>query len=176
MGPQASATSEFHFYGGGWGHGVGMSQYGAYGMAVAGAGYTDILGQYYTGTSVQTISSPTKIRVGLVQSRTSSRLQAIGGPITLRLDSHSGTLVATIPSGQTWTIQYRHDGHYWVRRQSGTYVGGHGWGSEAHNLYALYAGATIVKVLDTGYRYDLGQIEFNIYRPCGSGHARTAAA
>src|SRR6476660_4459360 len=48
----ASATSEFHFYGGGWGHGVGMSQYGAYGMAAAGASYTDILAQYYTGTAV----------------------------------------------------------------------------------------------------------------------------
>jgi SpoIID/LytB domain protein len=162
----ASATSEFHFYGGGWGHGVGMSQYGAYGMAAAGASYTDILSQYYTGTAVQTIDSPTKIRVGLTQSRTSSRLQAIGGAVALRLDSHSGTLVATIPSGQTWTIVYRTDGEYWVRRQSGTFVGGHGWGDEAHNLYALWSSGTIVKVLDTGYRYNLGQIEFNIYRPC----------
>src|SRR5262249_394888 len=85
-----SATSEFRSYGGGWGHGVGMSQYGAYGMAAAGASYTDILAQYYTGTAVQTVASPTKIRVGLTQSRTSSRLQAIGGAVALRLDSHSG--------------------------------------------------------------------------------------
>ena len=51
----AGATSTFTFYGGGWGHGIGMSQYGAYGMASNGASYTGILAQYYTGTAVQTI-------------------------------------------------------------------------------------------------------------------------
>jgi stage II sporulation protein D len=169
VGSPASAASEFRFYGGGWGHGVGMSQYGAYGMAIAGAGYTDILGQYYTGTSVETIASPTKIRVGLLQSQTATRLEAIGGSLPLRLDSQTGTLVATIPRGQIWTIQFRHDGHYWIRRQTGTYVGGRGWGSPTHNLYAYYSKAgTIVRVLETGHRYDLGQFEFNIYRPCDS--------
>ena len=37
------------FEGGGWGHGVGMCQTGAYGMAGRGLGYRDILGHYYTG-------------------------------------------------------------------------------------------------------------------------------
>ena len=36
--------------GAGWGHGVGMSQYGARGMALHGAGYGAILGHFYTGT------------------------------------------------------------------------------------------------------------------------------
>jgi SpoIID/LytB domain protein len=165
----ASAAAEFHFYGGGWGHGVGMSQYGAYGMAVAGSSYTQILGRYYAGTTEQTIATPANIRVGLVQWQTDVRLQAIGGSISLRLNGPTGAVVASIPSGQTWTIQFRGDGRYWVRRASGTFVGGHGWGSTAHNLYAFYAKAgTIVKVLDTGHRYDLGQFEFNIYRPCGT--------
>lgn len=37
------------FYGQGWGHGVGMCQVGAYGMAVDGADYGEILKHYYTG-------------------------------------------------------------------------------------------------------------------------------
>ena len=38
------------FSGRGWGHGVGLCQVGAYGMAVRGHGYRDILAHYYTGT------------------------------------------------------------------------------------------------------------------------------
>jgi stage II sporulation protein D len=36
--------------GAGWGHGVGMSQYGAHGYAQNGWGYRDILAHYYQGT------------------------------------------------------------------------------------------------------------------------------
>jgi SpoIID/LytB domain protein len=42
----------FVFSGRGYGHGVGMSQYGAYGMANAGRSYGDILRHYYTGTEI----------------------------------------------------------------------------------------------------------------------------
>ena len=37
------------FFGRGWGHGVGMCQVGAYGMALAGARYDEILKKYYAG-------------------------------------------------------------------------------------------------------------------------------
>ena len=37
------------FFGRGWGHGVGMCQVGAYGMALKGANYVEILKKYYTG-------------------------------------------------------------------------------------------------------------------------------
>jgi len=39
--------------GNGYGHGVGMSQYGAYGMASQGYNYQDILKYYYTGVTLQ---------------------------------------------------------------------------------------------------------------------------
>jgi len=42
----------FIFSGEGWGHGVGMSQYGAKGMAEAGLSYKDILTHYFTGTHI----------------------------------------------------------------------------------------------------------------------------
>jgi stage II sporulation protein D len=41
------------FYGRGWGHGVGMCQVGAYGMALEGATYEQILKKYYTGIELQ---------------------------------------------------------------------------------------------------------------------------
>ena len=44
---------KFVFYGKGNGHGVGMSQYGAKGMAEAGYNYIDILKHYYTGITVE---------------------------------------------------------------------------------------------------------------------------
>ncbi len=40
-------------YGGGWGHGVGMSQTGAVGMAEKGATYEEILAHYYQGSTVE---------------------------------------------------------------------------------------------------------------------------
>lgn len=41
------------FYGSGWGHGVGMCQVGAYGMALDGASYEEILKKYYTGIELE---------------------------------------------------------------------------------------------------------------------------
>ena len=44
---------------GGWGHGVGMSQWGAFGQAKAGRDYRTILGHYYRGTQIG--AAPTSI-------------------------------------------------------------------------------------------------------------------
>jgi stage II sporulation protein D len=41
------------FYGQGWGHGVGMCQVGAYGMALDGATFDQILKKYYTGIDLK---------------------------------------------------------------------------------------------------------------------------
>ena len=42
----------FVFTGRGWGHGVGMCQTGAYGLAREGYSYTAILQKYYTGVKL----------------------------------------------------------------------------------------------------------------------------
>ena len=49
-------TISFHIYGGGYGHGVGMSQNGAQGMAKAGKSYEQILGFFYEGTELREVS------------------------------------------------------------------------------------------------------------------------
>ncbi len=47
-GDKTTATKTFQVQGRGFGHGLGMSQYGAYAMAAQGATYQDILRHYYT--------------------------------------------------------------------------------------------------------------------------------
>ncbi len=46
-------TDKFTFDVGGWGHGVGLSQYGAYIMEKNGKDYEDILLHYYSGVSIK---------------------------------------------------------------------------------------------------------------------------
>src|SRR3954469_13556181 len=64
----AGAAERWSMRGAGWGHGIGMSQYGAYGYAKHGTGYRDILGHYYTDTSVQQRAGAT-VRVLLEPNR-----------------------------------------------------------------------------------------------------------
>ncbi len=49
---ETGRVDSFTFTGRGWGHGVGLCQVGAYGMAVAGAKYQDILKKYYRGIKI----------------------------------------------------------------------------------------------------------------------------
>jgi stage II sporulation protein D len=50
-------------HGRGFGHGVGLSAYGAYGYAQRGKSYRFILGHYYTGTSLGTVRGAHVVRV-----------------------------------------------------------------------------------------------------------------
>lgn len=52
LAPTARAASTFYVTGGGNGHGVGMSQYGAMGYALHGKSYQFILAHYYQGTQL----------------------------------------------------------------------------------------------------------------------------
>ena len=59
----ADAAVRWIVHGRGFGHGVGMSAYGAYGYAKHGKGYRFILGHYYKGTSLGTLTKPAIVRV-----------------------------------------------------------------------------------------------------------------
>lgn len=52
-------------HGRGWGHGVGMVQYGAYGKALRGLSYSDILAAYYGGLRPKAYPEPSIIRIGI---------------------------------------------------------------------------------------------------------------
>ena len=62
----APAKTTFTIRGAGFGHGVGMSQYGAMGYAQQGRSAAEILAHYYTGTALGTTDPNRKVRVLLV--------------------------------------------------------------------------------------------------------------
>jgi stage II sporulation protein D len=62
----ARAGTELIVTGHGWGHGVGMSQWGAYGYALHGWNYKRILSHYYPGTKIGQEGEP-MVRVLLTQ-------------------------------------------------------------------------------------------------------------
>src|SRR3954447_24869358 len=67
----AQAASTFVIRGAGFGHGVGMSQYGADGYAQHGKDYRFILAHYFTGTKLSTLSTEPTVRV-LLETRSTS--------------------------------------------------------------------------------------------------------
>ena len=69
--PASAAKHRFTIRGAGFGHGVGMSQYGAMGYASHGWDYKAILAHYYTGTRLGVLKEPRDVRV-LLQSTSGS--------------------------------------------------------------------------------------------------------
>jgi stage II sporulation protein D len=61
--PSANASVTWIVKGHGFGHGVGMSQYGAYGYAKHGKDYRFILAHYYTGTTIGQVTNTRIVRV-----------------------------------------------------------------------------------------------------------------
>ena len=64
--PPAAPAGSVRFCGHGWGHGVGLGQWGAKGMALAGLGYRFIDQHFYSGTtwaSVDTANTPIHVAV-----------------------------------------------------------------------------------------------------------------
>src|SRR3712207_9440040 len=53
----ADAAVRHVIRGAGFGHGIGMSQYGAHGLALKGRDYADILAHYYRGTRLSSAPS-----------------------------------------------------------------------------------------------------------------------
>ena len=73
----ASTAPLFVLTGGGWGHGVGMSQWGAYGQARRGRTYRQILATYYPGTEL-TRTGAAHVRVELAAGVPGGRVDATG--------------------------------------------------------------------------------------------------
>ena len=63
-----SLPASFAITGRGYGHGVGMSQYGARGRALAGQTAEHILAHYFQGTTMGTVSTATMVRVLVMSS------------------------------------------------------------------------------------------------------------
>ncbi|MGZ4270584.1 MAG: SpoIID/LytB domain-containing protein [Solirubrobacteraceae bacterium] len=71
--PGAQAATKLTISGAGFGHGIGMSQFGAYGYALHLTDYRTILAHYYTGTALSQLSSNPDVSVLLQDGRPSIR-------------------------------------------------------------------------------------------------------
>ncbi len=85
-GATARASSVLLISGHGWGHGVGMSQWGAYGYALHGWSYRRILGHYYPGTRLTRLGEP-RVRVLLVQGE---QVATVGCAAAMRVGDGRG--------------------------------------------------------------------------------------
>jgi len=72
----------FVISGRGWGHGVGMAQWGAYGYAQQGYSYDEILAHYYKGTTIGQ-ASVSRVRVFLAQGQSRLTISSLA-PYTVR--------------------------------------------------------------------------------------------
>ena len=77
----ASASGDVVFRGGGWGHGLGMSQYGAQGAARLGCSAEEILSRYYAGTRVLPAAMPAGIRLRMLDNRNRVDVEAVQGTL-----------------------------------------------------------------------------------------------
>jgi stage II sporulation protein D len=82
----ASAATTFLVDGRGWGHGIGMGQYGARGFAESGWGYERILKHYYRGTELRVVPAR-PVRVLLVDGTAGVK---IGSPKPFKVVDRRG--------------------------------------------------------------------------------------
>ena len=105
------ATADFVITGAGWGHGVGLSQYGAKAMAADGATYDQIVGRYFKGATTASYTTlhpeafisrdETPLWVGLRQQSRSLGFVVEQGTAELCFDV-TNLCVATARPGETW--------------------------------------------------------------------------
>ncbi|CAN5519641.1 hypothetical protein BH24ACT7_BH24ACT7_13830 [soil metagenome] len=100
--PATAAPGDVVVDGSGWGHGVGMSQYGAYGMAKEGYTHGEILAHYYQGSGLTKLgtegldlSPPIWVNLEMDFSSITLRVDAIVG---------DGKPVTVTRAGVQWTV------------------------------------------------------------------------
>lgn len=110
--------------GAGWGHGIGMSQYGAWGAAKAGLSYASILKFYYSGVSIGSLPSGNTIRVW-IKKDDDSRL-TVRPASGLRLKNLSSGSTKSLPTGSKyryWQLRISNgDQRLYYKNSSGSYV------------------------------------------------------
>ncbi|MBT0994621.1 SpoIID/LytB domain-containing protein [Cellulomonas sp. DKR-3] len=179
--------SSFSVVGAGYGHGVGMSQYGAYGMALDGAGPTTILQHYYSGSQLASTPTDQLVRVQVRTGTTSTSFTSSSGKSRVRLNgaiateaqagtpitvaASSGRLKVTVGS-RTWTTASANGGVH-VEWQSTRYWAGSGdvtvkvagadanayrWGRMEIKNLGGYVNAVDVVQLGDEYLYGLAEV------------------
>ncbi|MGH2407120.1 MAG: SpoIID/LytB domain-containing protein, partial [Candidatus Limnocylindrales bacterium] len=113
------------FYGRGWGHGVGLAQYGARGRATAGQTYSQILAHYYLGTTLGAVDPATPVRVSVLSgwSATAATPLLIYGKLgTWSIDGQADTFPASASLTVAPPVDPATDWHLVVTAADGTTI------------------------------------------------------
>jgi SpoIID/LytB domain protein len=158
----ADAAQTLAFEGKGWGHGVGLCQWGARGRALAGQSAAAIVGAYYQGTTIQAAVAPdTAIRV-LVHSGLklapgeSPRVTGSGG--SWQLDT-SGAAPLQAPDGAFLELSTGDGGPRYVVKDKDGAPAGEG----------ALKNPLVLRPRDAGTRFTLG------YKPAPAAAGRPGA-
>ncbi|MFV2038783.1 MAG: SpoIID/LytB domain-containing protein [Acidimicrobiales bacterium] len=103
--------------GGGWGHGVGMSQYGAYGRAANGDTHEQILGFYYPGSVLTKVDTLDDLRVHIQSAE--GTIVTPNKDADLEIVDSEGNLIFNHRNGKRLTIR-RVPGSFTVVRANTT--------------------------------------------------------
>ena len=155
--------------GGGWGHGIGMSQYGAYGRALNGKSASEILEHYYSGAQVGSKKMP-KVRVGLLQERNGISMSSApyfggSGDLEWKVAGEKEPLATGGPSAD-WRVEPSATGGMRLYkngdqvRRDGTGVFG---GTKSPLVVIFEEHGSLVDVDDKTYNYAYGRLEVGTY-------------
>ncbi len=164
--------------GGGWGHGLGLSQWGAYGRALAGQKARRIIRHYYTGVDVAGGDHPKKIRVGIGQARSAINLGTDptgpgGGDVRFKVQGYPGAVAKGGPRA-SWRLEPNSDGRVRIFKNGRvvTFNGRSAFGRRNHPLVVDYRRHdSLLHIVEEGNRYRYGTLLVEPYRAsCAPGH------
>jgi SpoIID/LytB domain protein len=98
--PAGAAGAAFRIDGSGNGHGIGMSQYGAWEQAVAGRSAAQILESYYAGTTLSTVGAAATVRVNVARDKAGLEVVVTDGAATIT----TGPTAWTAGPGTSWRV------------------------------------------------------------------------
>lgn len=167
--------SSFSFSGAGWGHGVGMSQYGARGMALDGYTGEQIVQHYYSGTTVAPVTDTMDVRVNVLHQRTTAvfRTEALASGGGQSRVTVTGVPTLSGDSADVWTVRAANGAVTLLRTRAGrtttigtgTYVTVH-WAGTRDPRGAgtvptvLNLSTSVAGLSTTGHRYRYGALDF----------------
>ncbi len=170
----SAAPKRVRINGRGWGHGIGMSQYGAFGFAQHGWGGERILRHYYTGAKVVQRSAGRDVRVSMLTGRSSITIRPRaksknGGLVVLKVKGSKTKIVGARP-GRVLRLEASSTGGVRIFkngnriRRDGRSV----FGSTKRPIIARYAPhGTQVDTDGKGYAVAHGRMEFVSYSSSG---------
>lgn len=146
---RAAVRPDVQFDGGGWGHGLGMSQWGARGLAANGWTYDRILAHYYRETSLAPAGSPDVIRVGLTWD-----VSRIDGSTSAGANASCAAGGGTALAAGSFSFVAKPDGRGQLNRSDGTEA----WACSGP-ITITYAPGTLTTA---GHNYRYGPLELSV--------------